>query len=74
MATARKVEADPEPNRHRSVPQAAKALGVANATVYVLALKRELDFEIVADRVFITQASINAYNARHTGQQAARGR
>lgn len=48
-----------------SVPQAAKALGKAAATIRTLALKRELVGEIVAGRVVITRQSIDAYRTRH---------
>jgi len=48
-------------DRHMSIPQAARAIGIANATVRSLVIKKELDGELVAGRIVVTRDSVNRY-------------
>jgi len=52
-----------------TVPQAAKEIGVANATVATIALRGELKTQTVAGRTFIERASVDAYKARQERKQ-----
>lgn len=58
MDAARKTEAI---DRYLSVPRAARELGVANATVLSLALRGELESDLVAGRTVITRASVERF-------------
>ncbi|MGN6111261.1 MAG: helix-turn-helix domain-containing protein [Kofleriaceae bacterium] len=71
MNPARKTEptAAGTPDPWTSVPKAAKALGIAAATVYALALKGELETQQADGRVFVSRASIEAYLARTAGTE-----
>lgn len=61
MDTVRKT---PVEDRHLSVPQAARAIGKANATVLSLIVAGELTAERVAGRTVITRESVEQYKAR----------
>lgn len=51
-------------DRYLSVPQTAKAIGKAQATVLSLVVAGELEGERVAGRTVITRASVEQYRAR----------
>jgi predicted transcriptional regulator len=47
-----------------TVPEAARALGVANATVLQIALRGDLETMTVAKRTYVKRASVEALKAR----------
>lgn len=53
-------------DRYLSVPQAARALGKANATILSLVLRGDLSGEVVAGRTVVTRESVEQYKARIT--------
>lgn len=53
-----------------TVPQAARAIGIANATVSALALRGALRVQTVAGRVFVERESVDAYIATRDGAPA----
>jgi len=67
MDAVRKSDTDQisERDPYYSVPQAAREIGRAEATVRSLALKGELESGLVAGRTVITKKSVAEYKARN---------
>ena len=71
MNAARKnVEATAVLDPWMTVPQAARAIGIANATVSSLALRGELRTQIVAGRTVVDRESVADYVARRDAAKA----
>lgn len=64
MNAAGKSQHEPPHDRHLSVPAVARRLNRANATIRSMALRGELQSELVAGRIVITRESVEAYEAR----------
>lgn len=58
------VTLDPSHDPWLSVPEAAREIGVANATVLQLALRGEIKTMVAAKRTLVDRASVEAYKAR----------
>lgn len=55
----------PEPiDRHMTIPQTARRIGKANATIRSLVLRGELEADLVAGNIVIRRDSIDRYLAR----------
>lgn len=67
MPATRKEAAATAVDPWMTVPEAARALRVANATVLQLALRGEFKTMTAANRTFVDRESLEAYRARLGG-------
>lgn len=65
------VTLDPSHDPWMSVPEAAREIGVANATVLQLALRGELKTMVAAKRTLVDRESVEAYKARAAAAASA---